>query len=237
MPNATDRRVLANVNLTIRAEETVALLGTNGTGKTTLAGIMAGIDNDFDGGVERAAELNLKIPMVFQDYRGSLLPWLSITGNITFPLALHGVGRTERDRLCSALLTRVPARLNLSTPTRRLSGGQSQLVCILRALIVEPKLLICDEPFSALDYRARLSLRALLEQACREFGVSMIFISHSIEDAILLADRVVVLSGAPATITNEITISTPRPRSVDWLESTEALSVRRSLRDLFLVME
>jgi len=225
------RRVLHDINLTINASEAISLVGPNGVGKSTLAAIVAGIDQKFSGELRRISDMPAQVPMLFQDYRASLLPWLSIRDNITFPLALRKISRAERNELCDEIIACAPERLDLRVPTRRLSGGQSQLVCILRTLIVSPRLIVCDEPFSAIDYQARLLLREVLGRICQERSIAMLFISHSMEDAILLADRVIVLKGNPATISNQITIETPRPRRAAWLDSVEAVEVRRLLRD------
>ena len=223
--------VFSGINLEIGRGEAVSLVGPNGIGKSTLAGIVAGIDPGYGGEIWRSPEIGPQSPVLFQDYRASLLPWLSISDNITYPLAVRGMPRDARDEIRDALLARAPARLDLKTATHRLSGGQAQLVCILRTLSVSPKLIVCDEPFSAIDYQARILLREELSRICCERGIAMLFISHSMEDAVLVADRVIVLTGQPATITADIAIDAPRPRQAAWLDGEAAIQARRRLRE------
>jgi NitT/TauT family transport system ATP-binding protein len=229
--SAGDRKLLDIDSLSINFGETVVLMGPNGVGKTTLANVIAGIDSEYEGTIRRAKEIEATIPVIFQDYRASLLPWLSIERNIEFPLHLRGIRLSERRRRVSELLTLAPSRLDFGTKVRYLSGGQAQLVCILRAFVVNPRILICDEPFSALDYPAKLLLRAYISQKCRSEGIGLLFITHSIEDAVYLADRVLILQGRPATITREFKLCAPYERDENWLEREEVIGLRRSLRE------
>ena len=224
-------RILSDISLTIQPGECVALMGPNGVGKSTLAGIIAGIDDDFEGRIERADALTPQAPMIFQDFKASLLPWLSVEANIAFPLMLKGVPSAERRRLVQAAIASAPRRLDVHTAVRKLSGGQAQLVSILRALVVSPALLICDEPFSAIDYPARIMLRRLIATTCRTGGIALVFVSHSIEDALFLSNRILVLGGNPASIVFDIPVGATCHRDEDWLDNPENIQLRRYLRE------
>ncbi len=227
----TERCVLSGVELEIAPGEVVAIMGANGVGKSTLGNIVAGVDSDFDGERLLAPGMAPQSPMIFQDFRASLLPWLSVEANIGFPLALQGIGRAERRRRVADMLARAPVRLQPGTPVGKLSGGQAQLVCILRALLVSPRMILCDEPFSAIDVTAHLMLRQLMAESSRAAGMSLVLISHNVEDSLYLADRILILAGAPARFTKEIAVSRDGDRGADWLDRDYAVGLRRQLRD------
>jgi NitT/TauT family transport system ATP-binding protein len=155
---------------------------------------------------------------------------LSLEANIAFPLLLRGVPAGERARAVTEILSRAPARLDASTPVSKLSGGQAQLACVLRGFIARPNLLVCDEPFSAIDYPARIMLRSLIASMCAEYGTSLLFVSHSIEDTVFLADRIVVLSGRPASIAEVISVPNKGSRDNAWLDGEGSADVRRQVR-------
>ena len=230
-------RVLADLSMSVAPGEAVAVMGANGIGKSTLAGILAGVDDGFDGQVERASGVPPQSPMIFQDFRASLLPWLSVEANIGFPLALQGMSRADRRARVQDIVAQAPVRLQMDTPVKKLSGGQAQLVCILRGLIVSPQMLVCDEPFSAIDYPARLMLRKLISERCRMAKISLVMISHSIEDSLYIADRILVLSGNPATIVNEVVVETSECRDDNWVDGEYASALRRVLRDSLTATE
>ncbi len=227
------RRVLNGITMAMAAGEAIAIMGANGVGKSTLAGILAGIDSDFDGTLQMQPGTSLHSPMIFQDFRASLLPWLSIEANIGFPLMLQGMARAERRQRIQDIIGRAPVRLSMATPVSRLSGGQAQLVCVLRGLVVSPRMLVCDEPFSAIDAPARLMLRKLIREVCRAERIALVFVSHSIEDSLFMADRILILSGSPANISQEVTVASREMRDDEWLEGTYAGGLRRRLRDVF----
>jgi NitT/TauT family transport system ATP-binding protein len=228
-----ERRVLDGLTMTIASGEAIAIMGANGVGKSTLAGILAGIDSDFDGTMQMPPGAPRQSPMIFQDFRASLLPWLSIEANIGFPLMLQGMARADRRRKVQAIIDRAPVRLSMATPVSRLSGGQAQLVCVLRGLVVSPRMLVCDEPFSAIDAPARLMLRKLIREVCRAERIALVFVSHSIEDSLFMADRILILSGSPAKISQEVAVASPEARDDEWLEGPYAGGQRRILRNTF----
>lgn len=227
---AGSRPVLSNISFSIGRGEAVAVMGPNGVGKSTLANIVAGVDEDFEGTIARASGMRQQSPMVQQDYRASLLPWLSLEANIGFPLLLRGVSKEARTQAVRDILKQAPARLDASVPVSKLSGGQAQLACVLRGFIEAPDLLVCDEPFSAIDYPARIMLRALIARTCHARGTSLLFVSHSIDDTVYLADRIVVLRGQPASIDEEIVIDETGSRDGDWLDGERSADFRRRVR-------
>lgn len=142
--------LFSNLSFSIKRSEFVAIFGPNGCGKTTLLNMISGIDKEFTGTCERSP--HLKVSFVFQNYRESLFPWLTVKENIAFPLSLKGVSLLNREKAVRDLCNRLSVSMNLEAYPYTLSGGQQQMVSILRALITKPDLLLMDEPFSALDY-------------------------------------------------------------------------------------
>ena len=206
--------VLADVSLAIEPGAFVALVGASGVGKSTLLRILAGLLQPSDGDVSRAGGT---IGIVFQ--RDNLMPWRTVTENVMLPLELHG----ENGR---SLRTLVQDKINLvglagyedSYPAQ-LSGGMAQRVAIARALVHQPALLLLDEPFGALDALTRERMGQELLRIWQAQPVTVIMVTHSISEAVMLADEVLVLNGRPATITDHIPIPLPRPRTIE-LERT-----------------
>ena len=203
-----DREVLAGVDLEIRRDEFVALLGRSGTGKTTLLRTLAGLDADHEGSVRVAAARSV----VFQEPR--LLPWRRVLPNVV--LSLDRTPATlERGR--SAL-----AEVGLADHARAwpatLSGGEAQRVALARALVREPALLLLDEPFGALDALTRQRMHRLLRRLCRRHQPGVLLVTHDVDEAITLADRVIVLDGGRITLDEPVGLPHPRPRSHDDVE-------------------
>jgi len=197
-------RVLAGVDLTIEPGEFVALLGRSGSGKSTLLRAVAGLDPDYQGGVRVPA----RRAVVFQDPR--LQPWLRVLSNVLLGMpkardlgrrALAEVGLAGRERAWPATL----------------SGGEAQRVALARALVREPDLLLLDEPFGALDALTRLKMHDLLRQLCARHRPAVLLVTHDVEEAIVLADRIVVLS-ADGRLDAGTTVDLPHPRRRDTTE-------------------
>jgi NitT/TauT family transport system ATP-binding protein len=225
--------VLDRVGLTIPGGGIVALIGPNGCGKSTLLRVMAGLlaagsgEALLDG--EPIAGPDPRIGLIFQEPR--LLPWRSAADNITYPLELAGWPPARRkDRLArlSDLVDLDPA-VTASRPAE-LSGGTRQRVALARALALEPEVLLLDEPFSALDALTRerfdLELLRLWERA----ATTIVIVTHSIPEAILIADRVVVLSARPGRIVADVTVDLPRPRTIADLDGVAAARASRRIR-------
>ena len=224
--------VLEGVDLAIEGGGIVALIGPNGSGKSTLLRVIAGLLAPDRGSVtvdgDKITTPDPRIGLVFQEPR--LLPWRSAAANITYPLELAGWPAPKRAERLDALTELVG--LDLSVRANRpaeLSGGQRQRVALARALALEPGVLLLDEPFSALDALTRerfdFELLGLWERA----GSTIVLVTHNIAEAILVADRVVVLSPRPGRVVADLPVELPRPRSIADLD---AAVVSRTARDI-----
>jgi sulfonate transport system ATP-binding protein len=200
------RDVLHDVNLTVEADQFVALLGRSGTGKSTLLRILGGLDPDYEGQVlvpERRA-------VVFQEAR--LVPWLRVLSNV-----LLGLGSGEENRAALRergleALDEVGLAQHAKDWPLTLSGGEAQRVALARALVREPQLMLLDEPFGALDALTRIKMHALLQRLCARHHPAVLLVTHDVDEAILLADRIVVLVDGAIAFDAEVNISKPRNR-------------------------
>ncbi|MEU7873686.1 ABC transporter ATP-binding protein [Dactylosporangium sp. NPDC049140] len=210
-----DVEALRAIDLTVAAGEFLAVIGRSGCGKSTLLRLVAGLLTPSAGRVAVASAPvtgpRTDVALMFQ--RPALLPWRSVLGNVLLPLEIRGrVRPPDRDR-AQALLDAVGlAGFHRRLP-HELSGGMQQRVALCRALIQRPSVLLMDEPFSALDALTREELAGQLQQVHVEMRPTTIFVTHSIQEAVLLADRVAVLSSRPGRVQRIITVDIPRPRS------------------------
>jgi NitT/TauT family transport system ATP-binding protein len=227
--------VFAGVSLTIERGEFVALVGASGAGKSTLLRIIADLMPVREGTVRktmRESPDRRPIAMVFQEAR--LMPWRRVRDNVAFGLEGLKVSADERNRRIDDVLRLVGLADYGDRWPYELSGGQRQRVGIARALAVDPDLLLMDEPFGALDAITRQSLQDELLRIWHETGKSVLFVTHDIDEAVYLGDRVLLLGGSPATITQSYDIAAGRPRRRDQIQVTEAVSqVKRGLSQTF----
>ena len=211
-----------NFDLDIPRGKFISVFGPNGCGKSTLINLIAGL-TPVDAGTILFGGKTLKettIGYVFQNYREALFPWLRSVDNIEYPLKLMKVPRAERRARVERLVEHLGVKIDLRRYPYELSGGQMQLVSIMRALIVEPEVLFLDEPFSALDYEMTLFMRAQLQRIFMDTGTTMVLVSHDLEEAVYLADRVLLLTRRPARIADYAPNAVPRPRNDDTLSDT-----------------
>ena len=205
---------LADVNLTVRDGEFVTILGPSGCGKTTLLRIIAGLETYTGGTVLLDGELisgpGPKRGMVFQEY--SLFPWKTVLGNVMFGPLMKGVSKKEAEETAFSYLELVGLSDFKHSYPYELSGGMKQRVAIARALANEPEIILMDEPFGALDAQTRNNLQNELLRIWQEEKRTIIFVTHSVDEAVFLSDRIVILSKRPGTIKKEIPISIPLPR-------------------------
>jgi sulfonate transport system ATP-binding protein len=223
------RAVLQDVSLQLAAGEIVALVGASGCGKSTLLRIVAGLDRAYAGRLQlqdRAIDGPVReIRFVFQEPR--LFPWLTVARNVAFDL---GDAR-ENDARVSTLLDEVGLTGLGDRLPKQLSGGQAQRVAIARGLFVQPRLLLLDEPFSAVDAFTRLKLQDLLLRVVRAHGITVLMVTHDIDEAVHLADRVLVLEADPGRISAEVAVTTPHPRDRDHAANVAAVAeVRQALQ-------
>lgn len=227
---ADGTEALRSVSLQIPSGSIAAVIGGSGCGKTTLLRLVAGLDQPSDGvirvGKEAITGPHPAVGIVFQEPR--LFPWLSVADNTGFGLA--ELAHSEREARVSETLARVGLSDYAARWPRELSGGQQQRVAIARALVTQPKVALLDEPFSALDAFTRASLHDHLLALWREFRPIVVMVTHDVEEAIVLADRVIVMSPRPGRVFEEIDITLGRPR--DRLSDAFEAAKRRVFKSL-----
>jgi ABC-type nitrate/sulfonate/bicarbonate transport system ATPase subunit len=231
--NSKNIFVVKNINLEIKDAEFVCLLGPSGCGKSSLLSMLAGFNSASSGRILVNNQLvkrpDLNRTLVFQEY--ALFPWLNVIQNVTFGLKNIIENRDERYLIASRYLKMVGLLSHARDKISELSGGMKQRVAIARALAVKPELLLMDEPFGALDEKTRLDMQNLLIEIWQDLKPSVVFVTHSIDEALLLADRIIVMdknSKDPTVIGEikaDIKITEPRPRTLsDLVEIREKIS-------------
>ncbi len=224
-------QALANVDLLVAEGEFVALLGPSGCGKSTLLNILAGFERlttgtvRFDG--RTVSKPGPDRGVVFQE--ASLLPWLTVWDNVVFGPKVQGIARAVYEPKAEAILKIVGLEGFKQALPVQLSGGMRQRVGIARVLVMEPRALLMDEPFGALDAQTRLSMQQLLLDVWQKLKTTVLFVTHDIDEAILLADRVCVMSARPGRISREIPIALPRPRSIDDLTNPAFIQFKAAI--------
>lgn len=223
--------VLKEINLKVDKGELIALLGPNGCGKSTLLNIVSGLTDPTSGEVllNGSHPSYSKIGFVFQDYRSSLFPWLTVYENATFSLRSANISNKQRRILLKRFYKILNCDLPLNTYPYELSGGQQQLISIIRALIINPELLLLDEPFTSLDYRTTLILLENLCKALSKLGTTTLFVSHNVDEAIFLARKIVLLSDKPTKVLKTFVNSSPYPRKTESLGSSEFSLLRKKI--------
>jgi len=201
--------VLDGIDLDVRPAEFFSVLGPSGCGKTTLLRILAGLDR-ADAGEVRGDDSPV---LVFQ--RPLLLPWKTAVENAAFAVECAGRPRAEARREAAALLGRMGLGDALDRFPSQLSQGMRQRVDLARALLVRPRLLLMDEPFAALDVETRAAMHVELLDRCAERGITVLFVSHALDEVVLLSDRIAVLTRRPARVAEIVSVDLPRPRGRD----------------------
>jgi len=223
--------VLEDLSLTVQDKEFVCILGSSGCGKTTLLRMIAGLDLAESGSVvldgEEIKGPNPKVGMVFQEY--SLFPWRTVIDNIAFGLEMRGMPKEERHRVAEEYLELVNLSQFRDSFPSELSGGMRQRVAVARALALDPVVLLMDEPFGALDAQTRNKLQIELLEIWEKTKKTVVFITHSVDEAVFLADRIIVMTPRPGRICQVFSIPLPRPRDRTDREFAE---LRREVLDL-----
>ncbi|WP_058047951.1 ABC transporter ATP-binding protein [Janthinobacterium sp. Ant5-2-1] len=204
------RRVLHNLQLQLRQGEIVSLIGASGCGKSSLLSIVAGLDTDFRGtlrlGGQPLAGVHADIGLIFQEPR--LFPWLTVAQNIAFGLGAGGAD----DPSVAQLLEEVGLQGHAHSLPKQLSGGQAQRAAIARGLFGQPRILLLDEPFSAVDAFTRMKLQDLLAAVAARHGLSVLLVTHDIDEALYLSDRIVMLDTRAGPPRAHYDVAAPRPR-------------------------
>ena len=206
---------LENVSFGAGPEQFVCIVGPSGCGKTTLLKIIAGLTPPTEGRVEFSSAAGAAGPhsaLVFQEH--GLFPWMSVVDNVAFGLEMRGVSRQERHRRALEFIDRVGLAAFAGNYPHELSVGMSQRAAIARAFVSDPQMLLMDEPFGALDVQTKLILEEELLRIWKDHRKLVVYVTHDIEEAVLLGDRVLVMSGRPGCICEDIPIDLPRPRAL-----------------------
>lgn len=206
---------LHDFDLEVARGEFVCIVGPSGCGKSTFLRILADLEPATGGelAIHREDEARPSNNVVFQEY--AIFPWKTVRQNVVFGLQMRGVGRRERDAVADRWLERVGlARFADAWPSQ-LSGGMKQRVSIARALANDPEVLLMDEPLGALDAQTRLTLQEEILRLWEETGKTVVYVTHSLEEAVLLGDRVVVMTAHPGTIKTILPVDLPRPRGIE----------------------
>ncbi|HVJ23066.1 MAG TPA: ABC transporter ATP-binding protein [Burkholderiales bacterium] len=231
-----ERRVLAlqDIDLTVAQHEFVAILGPSGCGKSTLLNMVAGFDRPTRGSVkvegEEIVDPSPRRCVVFQE--PALFPWLTVMDNVVFGPKNRRQPAAEYRPRAAQIIEQVGLRGFEASYPAELSGGMRQRVGIARVLIMEPKVLLMDEPFGSLDAQTRSLMQELLLALWQRHQQTVLFITHDIEEALLLADRVCVMTARPGRIKKSIPVPMPRPRSIELTLSPEFNALRREVLDL-----
>jgi NitT/TauT family transport system ATP-binding protein len=238
-PGVGQRKILAQIDLDVREGEFLSIVGASGSGKTSLLRILAGLlrasegEAQFRGHVITGPSRDRAI--VFQDYAKALLPWRTVWSNVALGLEARGIAHHAQTPIVDEFLSRMGLTQARDQYPAQLSGGMQQRVQIARCLAQEPQILLMDEPFGALDALTRQTLQDEILFLATEKRITTVFITHDLEEAIYLGDRVVVLGGKPATVLETIDIDLPRPRNqLTTREDPRFLAHRHRLFNLLI---
>jgi NitT/TauT family transport system ATP-binding protein len=233
---AEDNEVIAvdDVSLNVQPGEFVSLIGPSGCGKSTILNIVAGFMKPTRGAAlvddKPITKPGSDRGVVFQQY--SLFPWLSVRKNVEFGLKMAGVDAGKRDTTARSLLDLAGLLSFADHYPDQLSGGMKQRIGIIRALATSPQVLLMDEPFGALDTQTRVVMQEILTNIWQQFRISVLFITHDIEESIFLSDRIYVMTARPGRIKAEIKVPLPRPRTAEMTSTPEFIKLVQDLKHL-----
>ena len=224
-----------NFDLDLPQGEFISIFGPNGCGKSTLINMISGLmpmdagQVLFDG--QTIAETRLSY--VFQNYRDALFPWIRAIDNIHYPLKVMGLSRAERNKRVEQLLADFEVKIDLNAYPYMLSGGQQQTVSILRALVTNPEVLFLDEPFSALDYEMTLFMREQLQRIFMKTKTTTLLVSHDLEEAVQLANHVLLLTRRPTRVADFVDVDLPWPRDTESVTSARFVELKSHCLGVF----
>jgi NitT/TauT family transport system ATP-binding protein len=209
-------QAIGDVSLTVEDGEFVCVVGPSGCGKTTLLKCIAGLLRPTRGEVllrgKRVVEPPEELALVFQEYSRSLMPWASVRDNVLLPLRHKKLARSQRKELVEESLEAVGLTRFIDHFPWQLSGGMQQRVAIARALAYQPSILLMDEPFASVDAQTRADLEDLTLRVRDQYGITILFVTHDIDESVYLPDRVVVLTHSPTEVKEIVPVDLPRPR-------------------------
>jgi NitT/TauT family transport system ATP-binding protein len=221
-----------DLTFSVDAGDVVSIVGPSGCGKTTLLKAIAGLLPFTSGRVTLMGtdirESSGALAMVFQEYQRSLFPWMRVGANVALPLRYQNLPAAERERRVAESLEAVGLERFAERYPWQLSGGMQQRVAIARALAYRPQILLMDEPFASVDAQTRSDLEDLVRTVRAQFGMTMLFVTHDIDEAVYLADRVLVLSASPCRILREIAVDLPAERDQIATKASERFVTLRS---------
>jgi NitT/TauT family transport system ATP-binding protein len=231
----SDATIYDNFDFDIPRGKLMSVFGPNGCGKSTLINMIAGLfpvdagEILFDG----QPLSKIKFGYVFQNYREAMFPWLRAFDNIAYPLKVMGVPKADRTASVEKIVASLNVKIDLKLYPYQMSGGQQQLVSIMRALVVEPEILFLDEPFSALDYEMTLFMREQLQRVFVETATTTVLVSHDLEEAVYLSDRILLLSRHPARAVEFVHYDAARPRTLQTMSEADFISTKAHCLEIF----
>jgi NitT/TauT family transport system ATP-binding protein len=229
-------QALRGIDLEIARGEFVSILGPSGCGKSTIIGAIAGFTPISSGELrvdaQRVAAPGPDRGVVFQQHM--LFPWKTVANNVEFGLKMRGIGKRERRDTAREILTHVGLSDFLNHYPHQLSGGMQQRVALARVLVNRPRVLLMDEPFCSLDAQTRLQMQQMLLRLWDELHMTVVFVTHDVDEATFLSDRVIVLTKRPARIKAQLAVALPRPRTHEVLTSPEFMALKRQTLELLL---
>ncbi|WP_193367779.1 ABC transporter ATP-binding protein [Pelagibius marinus] len=230
-----DTVIYDNFDIELPQEELISIFGPNGCGKSTLINMISGLMPMDAGEVLYDGQTikETKISYVFQNYREALFPWLRAIDNIHYPLKVMGLPRRTREERVEQLLADFEIKIDLNAYPYTLSGGQQQTVSILRALVTEPEVLFLDEPFSALDYEMTLFMREQIQKIYLKTGTTTLLVSHDLEEAVQLADKVLLLTRRPTRVAEIVDVGLPWPRTTQVTTDSRFVDIKRHCLEVF----
>jgi NitT/TauT family transport system ATP-binding protein len=226
-----DSVAVENITMEVGDGELVCVVGPSGAGKTTLLRCIAGLQAPTSGevvlGGRRVTEPPAELAVVFQEYGRSLMPWMTVRDNVALPL-LRSVAKAERTQRVDRALEAVGLTAAVDRHPWQLSGGMQQRVAIARALAYQPQLLLMDEPFASVDAQTRADLEDLVLRLRAEYGMTVLFVTHDIDEAVYLGDRVVILEPSPTAVRESLAIELPSPRDQITTKELPAFAALRA---------
>jgi NitT/TauT family transport system ATP-binding protein len=231
----SDATIYDNFDFDIPRGKLMSVFGPNGCGKSTLINMIAGLFPADSGEILFDGQpLNkIKFGYVFQNYREAVFPWLSAFDNIAYPLKVMGVPKADRNTRVEKIVANLNVKIDLKLYPYQMSGGQQQLVSIMRALVVDPEILFLDEPFSALDYEMTLFMREQLQRVFQDTQTTTVLVSHDLEEAVYLSDRILLLSRHPARAVEFVHYDAPRPRTDKTMTESDFIQTKAHCLEIF----